>query len=344
MVKTVFHADVLDQKRFYNNNIFHNRVYSDALRGDDATSEETLLTSLKKFADDINMKKYNLVYLFECFRCNESQRVATNMIESGVITAPHRHNFYEINFCFRGSCYELINDEFYVLNAGDMLIMHPSVVHANVASINGWSINILIDESLINQFSAEFSKYRNDHFLSVVQNKSTFILFDTGSESHVCEIAREMFEKFNYGLFDGQSYDEMLIEIKLKELILAIILGELHGTVKRHSATGSREEKIAQILEYIRYNYSTITRESVSAKFGYSSRQLHRILVNATGTGFSSLVASHRLNAAMELLCYSKMPIGEIASTVGMEKSAFFRFMREKTGMSPLEYRKLKSV
>ena len=49
-----------------------------------------------------------------------------------------------------------------------------------------------------------------------------------------------------------------------------------------------------------------------------------------------------RMNKAKELLRSSKLPIGEIAYSIGMENLGYFtRLFKKQEGMTPHEYRKL---
>ena len=47
-----------------------------------------------------------------------------------------------------------------------------------------------------------------------------------------------------------------------------------------------------------------------------------------------------KYNYSVYLLLKTETPIGEICKSIGFEKTYFFRFIKNKTGLTPLQYRK----
>ena len=77
---------------------------------------------------------------------------------------------------------------------------------------------------------------------------------------------------------------------------------------------------------------------------GISVRHLHRQFLNLTGVTISDYVEGQIVNRAKTLLTGTPLPVREIARDTGFEHAnSFSRTFRRRTGMTPLQYRQLKS-
>jgi transcriptional regulator GlxA family with amidase domain len=79
----------------------------------------------------------------------------------------------------------------------------------------------------------------------------------------------------------------------------------------------------------------------VAARAGLSPRQLERSFKSATGQSPAAYYRTLRMNAARQLVIYSRDPISEIANAVGYASaSTLAQHYRESFGMTPLEERR----
>ena len=95
------------------------------------------------------------------------------------------------------------------------------------------------------------------------------------------------------------------------------------------------------ILKYIEQHYKTLTLKDLAAFFGYSDRQMIRILRVYTGESFKNLLLDARMTHACELLRQPKISISSILSEIGYSnESHFYQLFQKKFGMTPSEYRR----
>ena len=95
---------------------------------------------------------------------------------------------------------------------------------------------------------------------------------------------------------------------------------------------------VAELLESGHANL-----EEVAARLGIKPRQLRTRLADA-GTNFNQLVAEYRCKLAKRLLAGTDENIDEIVYLTGFsEPSSCYRAFKRWVGMTPIEYRKLKS-
>ena len=93
-------------------------------------------------------------------------------------------------------------------------------------------------------------------------------------------------------------------------------------------------------MRYIKEHYTDINMEKLIKKFGYSERQLLRMVKNHTGNSFKTQVMLHRIQKARQLLEYTDLTVKEIAEIIGYESPEYFcRLFKRETYRTPLEYR-----
>ncbi len=150
-------------------------------------------------------------------------------------------------------------------------------------------------------------------------------------EPFLIELIREMIQEYSYGLSDSGAVCSSL----LNALILRLL------RLPRAGGPDSREV-VPALLDYIKANLSReVTHAELSRVFSYHKNSINRLLTGATGMSLKNYQISLRIKKAAGLLAYSDKTVGEIAELCGYQSAAFFsRQFREKTGITPLQFRK----
>ena len=125
-------------------------------------------------------------------------------------------------------------------------------------------------------------------------------------------------------------------------------LAEIWQIILRHVDVGESEPedpvsiRMRQFLEYIEeYLEQEISLEEMAASAGVSKTEALRCFHKTLQTTPYSYVMEVRLSKAADLLAQTGLSVGEIASRTGFNQQSYFgRRFKEKTGMTPLEYRK----
>src|SRR5699024_10608798 len=93
------------------------------------------------------------------------------------------------------------------------------------------------------------------------------------------------------------------------------------------------------ILEY----YSQgITLEEIASRLGVSDEYLSTRLKKETGSTFTEIMRTVRMDKIKEMLVSTKMKLSQIADAAGYSDPKYMsRIFREEVGMLPLEYRKI---
>lgn len=305
------------------------------------SSPELIHKELRAFTEMERDKEEEVVYSFDMYRHSDTQKIFSNDIENDLLIGNHRHDFYEINYVAGGRLYEYINDEFVTLEKGALLILHPDTFHALYPAPNSFCINILVDHRFFEELAREFSLVdRQNIFVTAIVKKAYYIL-DINGVPALGEIVTWIYRNYRWKQLSAGLFDELLLETRLRQLFLELLIALQKEQVAIIGfAFSTYEDRAERILNYIRDNYTTTNTADVCRKFGYSQMQLHRILKKYAGCSFLTLINRKRLNQAITLLTGTTMPIDEIARSVGLEKTYFFRFVRKETGRTPLEIRK----
>lgn len=101
----------------------------------------------------------------------------------------------------------------------------------------------------------------------------------------------------------------------------------------------------AQLLEYtdahcLSYDFQA---KNMAEHFNISPQYMRKLFKNHTGMSVSEYVSNKRLEKSMHLLAQTDMNLQDIVVQIGnSDISGFVRFFKQKTGMTPGQYRKAK--
>jgi len=144
-----------------------------------------------------------------------------------------------------------------------------------------------------------------------------------------------------------QAINQMIREYQYKKngsenICDALLKVLLENLLRFSQESGSTRHNLTQdILEYINMNlHRTITHLELSQIFSYHKNSINRLLIRETGLSLKNYVIELRIRRSSEFLKYSNKSISEIAELCGYSSTTFFsRQFREKTGITPMQYR-----
>lgn len=99
----------------------------------------------------------------------------------------------------------------------------------------------------------------------------------------------------------------------------------------------------AQVMEYIRHNYTTAALSEIARQLHYHPNYLSSLLVKSCGMTFKEMLNTRRLLVGRTLLLTTEHSLNEISSMLGFKSySGFYRAFMRKYQVSPDEYRKIR--
>lgn len=283
-------------------------------------------------------KKENLHLDIEDYSEIPQQKVIVRNHYGNNIWYYHTHSFYEINYVYKGSCINLVEEEPVLMNEGDLILMNPGTYHIPYCEPDGKLFNFIIDADwFLRHFqsiatdNAELEKFIKNtgsenfyrYVLSSVNNREI--------KSVVTKIIKinQMREKKKY----------LLLEAAMLEFLSLVMydggelqLSELKG---KNSSTGRK------LINYLSNNYSTATLESTAEYAGYSKTHICRIFKDNVGKSFGEVLTNIRIERAKFNLINTEKPVRDIAVETGYDSIEYFqRLFKRETGMTPGSYRK----
>lgn len=247
----------------------------------------------------------------------------------------HCHSCYEIFYVHSGDCRFLVEDHFFDLHEGELIMIPPMVLHyTRYTAVPCIRTVVLFRLEDINK-----------DFFRQVQGKERLF-----AETSVFRIPSADRIQVNHCLerMAGENgyrdtFSPMFMRIYLHEFLL-------FARRSCESLSGSpediqtRDQQILRAARYINENYmNPITTEDVAQAVNFSPNYLSRRFRQETGIGLHEYIVFVRLNHAAQELVSTSDSITEIALRCGFSGSNYFKdSFKKKYGMTPRSYRNLR--
>lgn len=143
-------------------------------------------------------------------------------------------------------------------------------------------------------------------------------------------------------IFSGNDpLKDILVDIKLKELVLSIMRLQNYGLVSsvdhRH---GKVNERFKAVVEYIRRNITSTINPSELSKMACMSKSVfYRTFTNEFGVPPSKMILTEKIRHAKALMANENVKIKEICFALGFSDPNYFsRAFKKVEGITPGEY------
>jgi AraC-like DNA-binding protein len=253
----------------------------------------------------------------------------------------HSHSFVEINYVYSGACRNIVNGNCISMQEGDFLVMAPGCRH----KIEPLGENDLLINFLFLPIYAEVildkvipGKSRIAEFLVSsmysAASKSNYVFFETHGNDDLSNIADDIMREY----FDQDpETSEALIECLMHELFILLWRHNIRHPEKVTYAF-QPNSTIAMIVNYIKENSVTCTRESTAKHFAYSPNHLSNLLIENIGKGFVQLRNEFRLDLAKRKLFSTGQSVRSIADECGFTNiTQFYKLYKDTFGKLPRE-------
>lgn len=270
------------------------------------------------------IKQSGIEFSYEEFKDNNMSRSQT-------------HNTYELYFLIEGSRKLLLQNNFYQIKKGDILLISPGVMHKTLNAVPTEYKRVVINfpsaicENIISK--SQFAQ-------RLAQTDAIIVTMPEIYENitkEVCLISKIYKEK------GAESADfEIMTAAFIYKLLYLLISGE--NVLPETKIREKNSDRISQILDYINHNYAKqITLTELSSKFFLSEFHLCRSFKKVTGRTIIEYINYYRLEKSKQMLSESDKPIYEIAKMCGFKSAAHFNHIfKEYEIAPPSKYRKMR--
>ena len=263
------------------------------------------------------------------------------------------HSTYEIYVFEEGHCNYFIQDAIYDLQPGDIVLLDGLTLHkANTTSPETYV------RSMVHFSPAWWEKIMSrlgmPNLLSPFQKMNTCILrtgFDDSGQyvsKKIRWLAVQLEEIHREFEFTGQVNVLLKAEIELEFLQLLMKIYKMSASQYFRVEPKNIEKKrqADNIASWINQHYcEKISLERIAKELNLSKYYISHLFKEVTGYTVMQYVMDCRLIQVKYLLeMQPNLPLEDIYISTGFESAAHFsRFFKERMGMTPTSYRKMKS-
>ncbi|PWM99328.1 AraC family transcriptional regulator [Massilioclostridium coli] len=254
---------------------------------------------------------------------------------------PHNHDFFEMSYVYQGNFYNQINQEQEIIQPSNTLaLLSPNAIHSCcIKKETDIVFNILMKRSLVEEIflrmlseNTILFRFFMDSIYNVHQNQS-YLMFQCND--HLTNLVQEIIQEH----FDQKEFKETIIVAKLIQLFAE--LSRIYSQQIEQFQTLSRHDKnTKEMMDYIQKNYATISLESLSEAFHYSTEYTSRTIKKQTGQTFSNIIRQIRLEKSCYYLANSDLPVEQIVEIIGYHDIRhFYKIFKKEYQLSPIQYR-----
>lgn len=250
----------------------------------------------------------------------------------------HYHNAMEIIVCMENRYKIFSNNQTYVLNIGDILIIPPYMIHELLAIDSGARFIFLINTEIL-------SCFQDFNLLDTVLMEPYLCTPSTRPEiyQHIYQSLIQMADLY----FTNDSFWEISIYSILLNIMSVIGLNHFYQNSSRENGTCSSKHQeyhkiFTELLSYIDAHYAEdLTLEQMAAYTGFSKYHFTRLFKQHTNTTFYNYLCHKRIQVSQQMLTVSTdSSVTDIAFRVGFNNlTTFCRCFRKYVHCSPTEYR-----
>jgi len=251
----------------------------------------------------------------------------------------HSHAEYEIYYFHQGQCNYLIGDRIYVLQPGDLIIMHGMTLHRPHVKGTPYIRSVI-------QFDPGYVEklFQFSQRLNVLQPFQTL----RNHRVHLTGESRMMFEaqlaKLDQFWKSDDAVDGVGFTLAFMELLLQIYRLFQQELATRSDFRLLKEELTQCIIDYIgEHFHEDIHLHDLEAALHLNRYYLAKTFKEVTGTTIFRYLAERRINEAkLLILLEPDLSITEVAYRIGFKHASHFsRKFRQLVAMTPEQYRKL---
>ena len=249
--------------------------------------------------------------------------------------------YFLIYYVFSGEMFVMFEQENLSLKAGSVLFIPPGIRKAcTCPDDNTNAFFFMIRQSTFSQvFWAHLSAQNLMSFffrraLSGEHNTS-YLLFDTGCDTALESLLYTIYKEYKRnGVYSAQ-----IVNSLMSSFFLFLLQGyEETARISRHNGFHWNKQ-FAYILRFLETHYETLTVEELAMQFGYSTRQIIRIIHSVTGKSFSQIQTELRMQKAVRMLTSQTASMEDISAETGFANlSSFYRAFKKFYNCTPKEY------
>ncbi len=266
-------------------------------------------------------------YYYECRKITNPHSVTVSV---------HTHDYYEIYMFLSGSVKLFVEDTFYKVKRGDIIVIPPYTIHQLIPIDQNQEYDrmfMLITETCLASFN--FNEHSLLHPLQLA-TKSKRYLFHINDTKDYDEIFQAMY-LIHRTRTDDYYGKEMLNRsriIQIMTLLNKYILSDMAPKQKTKV-----HPTIDKVLAYINEHYAEqLTIENLSEQFFIDKYALTRFFKKQTARTLHNYITLKRISIAKQKIAEGISPSAVYYEVGYLDYSSFYRAFHKMEGVTPKEF------
>lgn len=273
------------------------------------------------------------------------EKYGTRLAGDYPFVPPHWHEEAEFTLIQKGKCTYQIQLQSFEVAEGDLIFVPPMLLHSisvsdNMAPAEVYSDTFVFHMHFLGAGAGDICGIR---YLTPLMNQTLLPPFILSREHPIYEKALELFLEIDHAWNMRMTGYELIIKAALLRL-LALLLPYCIESSKVPPIQTEHALKLKNALDYISSHYTeNISISDVAEACYFSEYHFMRFFKKYVGMSCFDYLKNYRLEKAAELLQDGELSILDVCLSSGFHNlSYFYREFKEKYGMTPKEWRKIR--
>lgn len=242
----------------------------------------------------------------------------------------HHHRNYELYYMVKGEREYFIEDRFFKVSAGDIVLLPRKVLHRTAGE---GGLRYLV------HFSGGFlERFFNKEVMDSMMNNLPFVFRPEEKETErIQSILEAMLQEYTKSQREDTPKNDALLAGYLYQLLFVMAY-----TTNQYVPYHYSDERITKIIQYINENYGQINDiEQIAEQFYVSKFHLCRFFKKNLGISLITYLNAIKIRQACAMIKSGNDSLTEIAMQCGFNSSSYFcKVFKSEQGISPTEYKK----
>jgi AraC family transcriptional regulator, transcriptional activator of pobA len=252
------------------------------------------------------------------------------------VTYPHRHDFYEVLYLSNGSGFHIIDSNKYEIKPPCIFFLSPGQAHRLELSsdIDGFIFLFTAEFYLVNQNNKN-KLLEFPFFFSVSQNNPPLLIQEKSDDDFLRMLLQKGLNEFGK---EDASHETIHAILEL----LLLTCNDLYPEELISVQKGKGQIFVKNFLKLIEENYQKNLSITEYAKMlAVSPNHLTQLVKQITGKTSLELLQEKLIVETKRLLIHTNLTVSEISDMMNFDDQSYFtKYFKNKTGITPLQYRK----
>lgn len=244
----------------------------------------------------------------------------------------HHHRSYELYYMLKGQREYFIEDRFFVINEGDLVLIPKNVFH-RTAGEGGLRFLVHFSEAFLERWVTPAS------LQPLLEELPPVFRGEELQRSQLAYALNQILIEHTRAELEHVATDDQLLAGYLYQILFT-----MRYCGNTYVPENYTDERISDIVHYINENYNSIGDvESIAREFYISKYYLCRLFKKSLGISLISYLNTIKIRNACRMIKEGSTNLTEVAMRCGFNSSSYFcKVFNKETGMSPTDYRRRK--